>query len=80
MLTIRERKRDPHRCVDCEASFDVLYFDDRAGARALLPPVAVTVACPSCGKKKGVTLPAGADLTLVVELDEMGHVDEGGGG
>jgi DNA-directed RNA polymerase subunit RPC12/RpoP len=79
MTTARERKRDPHHCADCGADFDVEYFDDRTGDRATAPPVAMDVACPACGKPKTVSLPAGAERTLLVELDE-GEADEGGGG
>jgi hypothetical protein len=80
MEASRERKRDPHRCAACEAAFEVLYFDDRGGERALLPPVTVDVACPQCGKKQGVALPAGSERTLLVELDLIGEADEGEGG
>jgi hypothetical protein len=76
----RERKRDPHHCADCGADFEVEYFDDRrAGERVALPPVLVDVSCPGCGKAKSLSLPAGAERTLVVELDE-GETEEGGGG
>lgn len=33
----RVRKSDPHRCPSCRAGYDVSYFDDRIGERALLP-------------------------------------------
>ena len=79
METSRERMRDPHRCLGCETGFGVAYFDDRTGDRALLPTVIVEVACPACGRKKGVSLPAGAERTLEVELDEI-EADEGMGG
>lgn len=80
MTAARERKRDPHHCAECGADFDVEYFDDRrAGDRVSLPPVLVDVACPACGKTRSVSLPAGAERTVVVELDE-GEADEGGGG
>ena len=79
MTSPRERKRDPHHCAACGADFEVEYYDDRTGARAAAPPVTMDVACPACGKPKTVSLPAGAERTLVVELEE-GETDEGGGG
>jgi len=76
----RERKRDPHHCADCGADFEVEYFDDRrAGERAATAPVLVDVSCPRCGKPRSVSLPAGSERTLVVELDD-GETEEGGGG
>ena len=76
----RERKRDPRHCADCGADFEVEYYDDRrAGERAAAPPVLVDVPCPRCRKPKSVSVPAGSERTLVVELDE-GEADEGGGG
>ena len=80
MKADRERKRDPHHCADCGADFDVEYFDDRrAGQRAAASPVLIDVHCPRCGKPRSVSVPAGAERTLVVGLDE-GEADEGGGG
>ena len=79
MTPARERKRDPHQCVDCGADFEVEYFDDRTGERATLPPVPIDVSCPRCGKTRSVSLPAGSERTLVVEL-VAGEVEEGGGG
>jgi len=79
MTAGRERKRDPHHCGECGADFEVEYYDDRTGDRATVPPVLMDIACPACGKSKSVSLPAGAERTVVVELDE-GETDEGGGG
>jgi hypothetical protein len=80
MTAARERKREPHHCADCGADFEVEYFDDRrAGERAAAPPVLVEVSCPRCRKPKSVSIPAGSERTLVVEVDE-GEADEGGGG
>jgi hypothetical protein len=80
MAADRERKRDPHHCADCGADFDVEYFDDRrAGQRAAAAPVLIDVHCPRCGKPRSVSVPSGAERTLVVGLDE-GEADEGGGG
>jgi hypothetical protein len=76
----RERKRDPHRCPACQAAFDVAYFDDRQDERADQGLVTVEVACPSCGKSKVATVPAGAEKTLLVEIDELEDTDEGAGG
>ncbi len=76
----RERKRDPHRCLGCGASFDVSYYDDRNDERSALPPQAVDVSCPNCGHTKAVTVPAGAERCLEVELDLVDEADEGGGG
>lgn len=76
----RERKVDPHHCGDCGAEFEVEYFDDRkAGPRAAAAPVLAVVPCPRCGRPRSVSVPAGAERTLVVELEE-GEPDEGGGG
>jgi hypothetical protein len=79
MTVGRERKRDPHHCADCGADFEVEYFDDRTGDRATAAPVLVDVPCPRCGKPRSVSLPAGSQRTLVVELDD-GETEEGGGG
>jgi hypothetical protein len=79
MTKTRERKRNPHHCNDCGADFEVGYFDDRKGARAAAPPVLTEVPCPRCGKARSVSLPAGAERTLLVETVE-GEADEGGGG
>ena len=79
MASSRERKRNSHHCQDCGADFEVEYYDDRTGARATAPPVLIDVPCPRCGKPRSVSLPAGAERTLVVELDE-GEAEEGGGG
>jgi hypothetical protein len=79
-MTARERKRDSHHCAECGADFDVQYYDDRrAGPRAAAPPVLAEVPCPGCGKPRSVSVPAGAERTLVAEIDE-GEADEGGGG
>jgi DNA-directed RNA polymerase subunit RPC12/RpoP len=76
----RERKRDPHHCAGCGADFEVAYYDDRrASPRAAAPPVLTDVRCPRCGSPRSVSVPAGAERTLMVELDE-GEADEGGGG
>jgi len=75
----RVRKGDPHRCSACGAGFEVTYFDDRVGERALLPMSIARAACPACGHTRSVSLPAGAERTLKVELS-VGSVDEGGGG
>ncbi|HEY7412031.1 MAG TPA: hypothetical protein VII13_14885 [Vicinamibacteria bacterium] len=74
----RERRRDPHRCKACGTAFEVTYFDDRRDARSELPPVLADVPCPRCGKTKSVTVPAGAERTLVIEPG--GEVSETGGG
>ena len=74
--TVRERKRDPYTCAGCGARFDVAYFDDRADS----PPSLQDVGCPSCGRLKSISLPQGAERTLLVELDEDGDVEDGGGG
>jgi hypothetical protein len=80
MLEVRrERKRDPHRCLACKARFEITYFDDRGDERDALPALPVEVACPRCGRTKSVSLPAGAERTLEVEL-EVGEIDEGAGG
>ena len=71
----RERKRDPHTCAGCGASFDVTYYDDRAESA----PSLYDVRCPRCGKAKSVTIPTGAEKTLRLELDESEH-EEGGSG
>ena len=75
----RARKSDPHRCPACSAGFEVTYFDDRVGERALLPMTIARAACPACGHSRSVSLPAGAERTVLVELSE-GSADEGGGG
>ena len=77
-MTDRVRKRDPHRCAACGASFDVAYFDDRRGSRDVGSSL-VEIPCPACGKRRSVALPVGAEKTLLVELDEA-EADEGGGG
>jgi hypothetical protein len=77
-MTQRERKRDPHQCGACGVRFEVAYFDDRRGSRSAMSSL-VEVACPACGKPKSVTLPMGAENTLLVESDEA-EPDEGGGG
>ena len=79
MTASRERKRDPHHCLDCGVDFDVEYYDDRKADRATAAPVLVDVPCPRCGKPRSVSLPAGSERTLVVEQDE-GEAEEGGGG
>jgi len=80
MPPVRDRKRDPHRCLQCAASFDVTYYDDRTDERASLPPQSVDVSCPGCGHRKSILVPAGAERTLEVELDLVDEADEGGGG
>jgi hypothetical protein len=80
MPTPRARKSDPHHCPACGASFEVTYVDDRTGERALLPMAGVNVACPLCGRVRSVSVPAGAERTLEVELVEGLEADEGGGG
>jgi hypothetical protein len=37
-------------------------------------------ACTTCGHKRSVALPAGAERTLAVELHDGSEADEGGGG
>jgi hypothetical protein len=76
----RSRKSEPHRCPGCGASFELTYYDDRRGERAHLPMASLDVACPHCGRKRSVSLPAGAERTLEVELVEGAEADEGGGG
>jgi len=79
MSATRERKRDPHHCVECGADFEVAYYDDRTDERTALPQVTAQAPCPGCGKPATVSLPAGAERTLLVERAE-GDADEGGGG
>jgi hypothetical protein len=57
--------------------FDVTYLDDRRGSRE--GSGLVEVPCPRCGKPRSVTLPAGSEKTLLVEINET-EADEGGGG
>jgi len=78
-MILRERQRNPHRCPECSASFEVAYFDDRKDERAALPEVLAEVACPRCGRSRSVALPSGAERTLEVEIDEIGEPDEGAG-
>ena len=79
MAASRERKRNPHHCVDCNVDFEVEYYDDRKGDRATAAPVLIDVPCPRCRKPKSVSVPAGSERTLVVEL-VAGEAEEGGGG
>jgi DNA-directed RNA polymerase subunit RPC12/RpoP len=79
MPATRIRKSDPHRCPECGADFEVSYFDDRVGERAQLPLTTTEAACPACGYSRSVSLPAGAERTLQVELSGA-EADEGGGG
>jgi DNA-directed RNA polymerase subunit RPC12/RpoP len=76
----RARKSNPHRCPECDAAFEVSYFDDRTGERAELPMTTAEAACPACGHARSLSLPAGAERTLQVELSEGAEADEGGGG
>ncbi len=76
----RARKSEPHRCPECGAAFEVTYFDDRSGVRAQLPMTTTEAACPACGRKRSVALPAGAERTVAVELHDSSDTDEGGGG
>ena len=80
MPEARVRKSDPHRCPACSAGFEVSYFDDRTGERALLPMTLARAACPACGHSRSISLPAGAERTLEVELREGHEADEGAGG
>jgi predicted RNA-binding Zn-ribbon protein involved in translation (DUF1610 family) len=80
MPEARARKSDSHRCPECGAAFEITYFDDRVGERALLPMTIAKAACPDCGHSRSVSLPAGAERTLVVERSEGVEADEGGGG
>jgi DNA-directed RNA polymerase subunit RPC12/RpoP len=80
MPEARDRKRDPHRCSACGTNFDVTYFDERRSDRNALPGTTVDVACPECGHPRSVLVPVGAERTIVVERDEIGETDEGGGG
>jgi DNA-directed RNA polymerase subunit RPC12/RpoP len=80
MAEARARKSDPHRCPECGVGFEVTYFDDRVGERALLPMTIARAACPACGHRRSVSLPAGAERTLQVELSEGIEAEEGGGG
>lgn len=80
MTATRARKSDPHRCPECDAAFEVSYFDDRTGDRAELPMATTEAACPACGHTRSLSLPAGAEQTLRVELSEGVEADEGGGG
>ena len=75
----RERKRDPHRCPACESAFEVAYYDDRQDERADLPPAVIEVACPTCGRPKVASVPAGAEPTVMVEADELEHAEDGAG-
>ena len=79
MEVLRERQRTAHRCVECSTGFEVAYFDDRRDERADLPEVLAEVACPRCGRSRAVSVPAGAERTLEVEIDEVGEPDEGAG-
>jgi hypothetical protein len=76
-VTERDRKRDPHQCAACGVRFEVTYLDDRRGSREASG--LVEVPCPRCGKLRSVTLPVGAEKTLLVEINET-EADEGGGG
>ncbi len=80
MDSARDRKRDPHHCLGCGVAFDVSYYDDRVDDRVARPPLPYDVRCPRCGHAKSISLPFGAERTLVVEVDEVAEVDEGGGG
>jgi predicted RNA-binding Zn-ribbon protein involved in translation (DUF1610 family) len=80
MPEARARKSDPHRCAACGAGFAVTYFDDRVGERALLPMTIAKAACPACGHSRTISLPAGAEHTLQIELSDGSEPDEGGGG
>ena len=73
---VRERKRDPYTCAGCGARFDVSYFDDRQDSS----PVLHDVGCPRCAHAKSISLPQGAERTLLVELDETEMDAETGGG
>ena len=75
----RVRKRDTHRCPMCQAGFDVSYFDDRVGERSLLPVTIAKAVCPACGHGRTVSLPAGSERTMLVELRAEPEPDEGGG-
>lgn len=75
----RERKAEPHRC-SCGAHFEVLYLDDRQDERAALPAEEAEAACPACGQRKSLSLPAGASRTLRVELAADVLADEEGAG
>lgn len=75
----RVRKSDPHRCPACGVGFEVTYLDDRVGERALLPMTIARLACPACGCSRSVSLPAGAERSVRVELSDEA-ADEGGGG
>ena len=70
----RERKRSPHRC-HCGAAFDVCYLDDRRDPSRDGDPVTVEVSCPDCGLPKTVSVPVGADRTLVVETSALAAED-----
>ncbi len=74
--TVRERKVELHNCT-CGARLEVGYFDDRRDARAAAAPVLSDVACPECGKAKTLSLPAGAERTVLVEAVEPTDDGEG---
>ena len=76
---MRDRKRDPYRCVGCGATFEACYFDDRKDDTRDSSHVEVEARCPRCGKAKSLSLPAGAERTLVIEAGTA-PADEGGGG
>jgi hypothetical protein len=78
VVTVRERKRNPHQCGACGTRFDVTYFDERGGSRDVGTAL-VEVPCPGCGRPRSMALPVGAEKTLLVEIDEA-ETDEGGGG
>lgn len=76
MTTVRERKVELHNCT-CGVRLEVAYFDDREGARAAATPVLSDVVCPECGKPKTLSLPAGAEKTVLVEAVEPSDDGEG---
>lgn len=80
MPEARVRRSDPHRCPECGARFEASYFDDRTGERSDLPPVTTQARCPGCGRGSSLSLPAGAERTLQLELSEGAEADEGGSG
>ncbi|HEY3119427.1 MAG TPA: hypothetical protein VGL15_02310 [Vicinamibacteria bacterium] len=77
----RERKRAPHLCGACGSRFEVCYFDDRQDDMQEPTGSLIEVHCPHCGKPKTVSVPRGAERTVLIEpVDEDAEADEGGGG
>jgi hypothetical protein len=76
----RERKRAPHLCAGCGSRYDVCYYDDRQDDMQEPTGSMIEVHCPHCSKPKTVSVPRGAERTVVIEPVEHEETDEGGGG